>query len=418
MPSKLLLAAAKAAHGVRSASEFGVVTSGVVIEGKQVMDRVRRLRDEFVADTLKSIDKIRGDSKLRGFARFRDATTLEVDGTKVSAKAIIIATGSTPSVPDTFKGLDNVLTNETVFELLDLPSSLAVIGAGPLGLELAQAFSRLGVDVEVFDEGKRLAGLKDGHVTASLRAALEREMQIHTEVEIQAEAEGKTTVLSWSGQTNGKRTFSHVLVATGRPPNLKHLDLKATGLELDDHDIPVFDRTTMQCGRSSIFMAGDVDSDAPVLHEASAEGAIAGYSAAKFPLVKPSKRGPAFAVTFTDPVSAFIGKAPSDDTVVGQSDYADQGRAKVEAKNVGLVRLYADGSGRLTGAELATPAGDHLAHLLAWAMEDGQTAMQLLDRPFYHPTYEEGLRSALREICDATELAFGDDRDMGSAPGV
>ena len=183
--------------------------------------------------------------------------------------------------------------------------------------------------------------------------------------------------------------------------------------------MPEFDRTTLQCGDAPVFMAGDANADAPVLHEASTEGSIAGRNAVAYPATDAPARAPSFAVTFTDPPMAVLGDPPGDDTVIGCASYTDQGRAKVEARAKGLVRLYATaGDGRLTGAELLCPGADHMAHLLAHAIQRGDTASDLLRLPFYHPTLEEGLKPALREICSTTPIDLPDDRDSGDAPGA
>lgn len=418
MPSKLLIASARAAHNVTTAPTLGVSTGPVTIDGTAVMQRVRRLRDEFVAGALKSIEQVPQDSKIKGKARFVDAQTLAVGDATVNAKAIVLATGSRSAIPKPFSTLKNVLTNETVFELETLPSSLAVIGAGPLGLEIAQAFSRLGVDVEVFDEGSSIAALKDDAVASSLLSLLRNEFALHLDTTITAHQRGNDIEIAWTRPHGGKREFSHVLVAAGRPPELKDLSLEKTGIELDDHGTPVFDRNTMQCGTSSIFLAGDCNADVPLLHEASAEGAIAGNNAAHYPAVEKSRRWTPLGVTFTDPPSASIGKPADDDTIIGTSDFSGQGRAKADGRNAGLVRLYADRNGKLTGASMAAPEAEHLAHLVAWSIEHAQTAMQMLELPFYHPTYEEGLRAALREICREADVDFAYDRDRGSAPGI
>ncbi len=402
IPSKLLIAAGQAAHAIRSAAVFGVTAQGPEIDGAAVMSRLRRERDAFVSGTLDTIDAIPADRRQRAWARFVDATTLELDGgRRVRAKAVVIATGSRPRVPAMFEALgERVLTNETIFELPDLPRSVAVIGAGSLGLELAQALVRLGVEVAVFDEGERLGGLHDEAVAAELRTILERELPIHLGVSLLAERAGEAVALSWSGASTGAKTFEYLLVVTGRPPQLEPLDLAATGLALDEHGVPVLDRRTLQCGDAPVFIAGDADGRSAVLHEAAFEGAIAGRNAASYPRVEPERRATAFAIMFTDPPLATIGEPAGEDSVVGCASYADQGRAKIEARNAGLVRLYAARpDGRLTGAAMAGPGMDHLGHLIAWAVERGETAASLLEHPFYHPTFEEGLKPALRSIC-------------------
>ncbi len=421
MLSKLLIAAAHAAHAIRAAAVFRIGAQEPMIDGPAVMRRVRLERDAFLAGTLKSIAVIPDEIKVRARAHLLDQTRLALDdGRIVFAKAIVIATGSRPMVPPTFEALGPLaLTNETIFELSDLPASIAVIGAGPLGLELAQALVCLSVNVEVFDQGERLAGLQDSDVTAELKSILAQDMPIRLGVKISVERDGDAVSLSWSGTSDGTKRFERLLIATGRPPQLEGLGLAASGLALDKHGTPLFDRNTMQCGMAPVFMAGDACGQAPVLHEASSEGVIAGRNAASFPTVHPASRSVAFAIMFTDPPLAVVGKPSADGDVIGSASYADQGRAKVEARNAGLVRLYADPEhGRLTGAALLGPAMDHMAHLLAWAIERGETATSLLNMPFYHPTFEEGLKPALREICKAVEVQGSSAHDEGNPPGA
>ena len=174
MPSKLLIAAGNAAHHVRMAGEFGIETGPPKVDGPKVMARVRRLRDDFVSGVKKQIADLPDGVTVKAAARFASPTELALDdGRIVAAKAIVIAVGSSPVIPPPFEDLgDAVITNESLFGLKDLPGSVGVIGAGPLGLELAQALARLGVHVEVFDKSARLAGLEAGEPEKSLREAL------------------------------------------------------------------------------------------------------------------------------------------------------------------------------------------------------------------------------------------------------
>ncbi len=420
MPSKLLIAAAHAVHDARRADLFGVRIADIAVDGAAVMARVRRLRDDFVASTIGSIDQLPEGIGIRASARFAGPTTLALDdGRRVEARAVVVATGSRPSIPDAFDTVrDRVLTNESVFELPDLPRTLAVIGAGPLGLELAQAMARLGVAVTLFGDSSVLAGLdKEPAVAACLHDILADEMTIRLGVTVRAAPAGDEVRLDWSGGKGaGDAVFERVLVAAGRPPDLDDLALDQAGLALDDHGVPAFDPATMQCGTAPVFIAGDADHDRPVLHEASTEGAIAGRNAARFPAVTPGERGVRFAIQFTDPVLTVIGGG-EDDGIVGTSCYADQGRARMMGTDRGLARIHARRDGTLTGATILAPGAEHLGHLLAWAIDDGATAADLLDRPFYHPTYEEGLKSALREVCAAAGTAPPGDRDEGDPSG-
>ncbi len=423
MPSKLLIAAGNAMHAVEQASVFGVEASGKV-DGIAVMARMRKERDAFVAGVEKSIDKLPEEVKIEARAKFAGATILSLsDGREVHAKSVVIATGSSPAIPEMFDAVrDRVLTNESIFELADLPGSIGVIGAGALGLELAQAMARLGVETMVFDTGEVIGGLKDPHVAEAYREILSREMTILLGVELTVKPDGDGVRLAWTGSASGERRFDYLLVATGRPPRIKDIGLETTGLALDDHGTPDFDRETMQCGTAPIFIAGDADHDRAVLHEASAEGTIAGRNAASYPEVTPGKRTVPFAITFTHPNVAVIGKIAKDDdadSVIGTASYDDQGRAKVEACNAGLVRFYADRrDGRLTGATMAGPAVEHSAHLIAWAIQSGWTATEVLDLPFYHPTFEEGMKDALRSICSEVHAPTPPDRDDGFTPGT
>ena len=421
MPSKLLIAASHAAHAARSSGQFGVEVRDVRIDGKAVMHRVRTERDRFVRLTQESFDEIPDGVRLRGLAKFVDARTLSLDdGRTIEAASIVIATGSSPSVPEAFSKLGNrILTNETIFDLEDLPNSLAVIGSGSIGLELAQAMARLGVEVSLFDNGNRLGGIRCDKVHAALKKAIKDDLRLVLNVEIKPSAVDDGIRIEWSGDSSGDATFDYALVATGRPPNLDSLNLAATGLVLDDNGVPEHDRETMRCGDSPIFLAGDAGHDLPLLHEASHDGAIAGRNAVSFPASIKADRFTAFSIVFTSPPVARIGKSEDDGVITGTAEFTDQGRARVEGVNQGVLTLYAAApDGRLIGADLFTPACEHLAHIIAWAVQNGNTATQLLGMPFYHPTIEEGLKSALRTICGATPLALPTDQDRGAPSGA
>lgn len=419
MPSKLLIAAGASAHAARRSSIFGI-DARPTVDGHAVMERLRKERDRFIASVDASIAKIPDEVKRKGRARFTGPTTLALDdGTTISAGAIVIATGSRPSVPSFLQGSGAaVLTNETLFDLPDLPKSVGVVGAGPLGLELAQALSRLGVAVHVFDEGTRLAALEDNEIARCLLGILAEEFPIDLGVKLSAGRDGEGIRLAWSGQSQGEARFDYVLAAAGRPPVLSGLGLETTGLDLDEHGAPHVDAATLQCADAPIFLAGDADHSRPVLHEAQAEGTIAGRNAAAFPEVRPGKRMVPLSITFTDPPLATVGEKAGADTLIGPASYDDQGRAKVFAVNQGLAHLYADRQGVLTGAVLATPAAEHLGHFLACAIDQGMTASEVLGLPIYHPTYEEGLKPALRALCKASGTRVPMERDDGFLAGA
>ena len=170
--------------------------------------------------------------------------------------------------------------------------------------------------------------------------------------------------------------------------------------------VPRFDPATLRCGDSHVFIAGDVDADQPLLHVAAEEGRIAGENAARFPDIRVHRRSVPLAIAFTEPQTAVLGQTPATlaagSFAVGQVDFANQGRSRVIDRAEGLARLYGDrASGRLLGAQLIGPAAEHLAHLLAWTVQQGLTVDEVLALPFYHPVVEEGLRTALRELQQA-----------------
>ncbi len=207
-----------------------------------------------------------------------------------------------------------------------------------------------------------------------------------------------------AGETRTQR-FDYALIATGRRPNVDGLGLEATSLELDDRGVPVYDHHTGRCGDSTIFIAGDANNRLPLLHEAADEGLVAGYNAAHFPDIRRFAGSAPLTVIFTDPQIMLVGEthralverdAPF---ATGSVDWSDQGRARVMGVNSGLLRVYGDvDSGKFLGAEMVGPAAEHIAHLLAWARQSELTVGAMLERPFYHPVLEEGVRSALRDL--------------------
>ncbi|WP_417526008.1 dihydrolipoyl dehydrogenase [Marinovum sp.] len=404
MPSKVLIAAADAAHAVREAEVFGI-SATPEIDGKAVMRRVRALRDRFVGGVKDSIADLPKNVRIEARARFDGPDTLRLDdGRRVTARAVVIATGSSAAVPEAFEAVsDHLLTNENIFEMDDLPRSVAVLGAGPIGIELAQALHRLGVEVAVFDKGDGVAGLRDKAVSDTLRDLLAAELPLYLGTEPEVTPAETGVKVSWDGQS---RRFDRLLLAVGRPPNLDGLDLEKTGIALDDRGTPEFDPQTLRCGTSAIFIAGDANQDRPLLHEASHEGRIAGKNAVTCPEIKQFTRLVPFVLTFSRPEAAEVGTIPEPDDpdhISADAPYDDQGKARVEHRLGGLCRIYARRSdGLLTGASLCAPDGGHLAHLLALALECGMTANDLLSMPYYHPTLEEGLKPALRALCKAS----------------
>lgn len=429
MPSKLLIAAAEAAHGVEAAAGFGVHAGELHVDGRQVMARVKSERDRFVGFVLNEIEKIPAEDKLRGHARFIDATRLMVgDHTAVRATSIVIATGSSPQVPPELRDAsERLVVNDDVFDWDDLPDSVAVAGTGVIALELGQALHRLGVKVTLFGRSDKLAQLSDPAVSAKAAAILGAELDLRQNAELLAlHKEGNNVVIHSRDAERRERTdrFSYVLAATGRAPNIKNLGLEHTGLHLDTRCMPAFDPHTMQCGTSGIFIAGDVSNERPLLHEAADQGRIAGDNAGRYPEVVPGLRHAPLGIVFTDPQIATVGERYRNLRpgcfAIGQVSFDNQGRSRVMMQNRGLLRVYGDyATGRFLGAEMIAPRAEHLAHLLAWACQSGMTVKQMLEMPFYHPVIEEGVRSALRDLKDKLTRGTPEiERCTDSTPGM
>lgn len=408
MPSKLLIAAAERAEDVRNAAVFGIEVAGVAVDGAAVMRRLRTLRDDFVEAVVEDVAELPAAIRLEGRARFLADDRLEVATAEgqvtVRARRIVVATGSSPTLPAPFDGIA-ADTSDTVFDWADLPASVAVFGNGIIGLELGQALARLGVAVRLYGKDGLVGPLTDPDILGPARAHLAATMDFvphHDLTAIQPDGAGFRVEASADGVPVGGH-FSRVLVAIGRAPNLAGLDLANTSLRCDADGVPSFDRETGRCGETSIYIAGDAMDDRMVLHEAATTGEIAGANAAGRVLQSFDREVP-LAVVFTAPQIALVGEtraaldARGAAYVVGTVDWCGQGRARIMDVAAGRLDVFAEaGSGLLLGAEMFGPRAEHLAHMLAAAMAQGQSVDDMLQMPFYHPTFEEGLRTALRD---------------------
>ena len=412
MPSKLLIAAAEARHGLGRLPAFGIEPGEARVDGRAVMKRVRDERDRFVASVENAVANFDQSHVFRSHARFEDDHTLALDdGRRIRAGRIVIATGSHPQVLDQFEPAgDRIVTSDDVFYWEDLPESVAVFGAGVIGVELGQALHRLGVRVRLFGKGCLVGPLTDPEVRDEAIRTIGSEVSAALDAEgVEISRDGDDVVIGFD-EDGGRREerFQYLLAATGRRPNLERLGLENTSLEIGERGVPKYDPLSTQCGDAPIFIAGDADNEAPLLHVASDDGRRAGGNAASFPHVHRKPRRTPLTVVFSDPQIGMAGATCRElneggaDYAVGAVSFEDQGRARVMLVNSGLLRLYGErGSGRLLGAEMIAPAGEHLAHLLAWSIESRLTVEDMLERPFYHPTIEEGLRTALRELRSA-----------------
>jgi len=404
MPSKLLITAADRAHHLATSAFFGVTAAGRV-EGRSVLERLRRERDErFVARNLSYVDKIPDHHKLEGRARFMAPGHLRVgESIDVHAEKVIIACGSRPAISDVFQPvMARVLTSDSVFELEDLPRSVAVIGMGVIALELGQALHRLGVDTTLYGRSGTLNALTHPDMQQQALDIFGNELDLYPSGQVISTWETEEGAWIEYEQASGQRVtkvFDKVLVAAGRISNADRLGIEHAGVSLTEAGRVVFDPQTMRCSDLPVFIAGDVTDDLPIWHEAFDEGRIAADNALHYPATLPAVRRPPLMVLFTDPQIALIGQSyrqlQGRDIVIGELPFASP-RHVVWNKVEGRIQVYLDArSGVILGAELLGYRAEHLAHLLALAITHGMTAEQLLAMPVYHPSAEELLRDVL-----------------------
>jgi len=402
MPSKVLIQVAEDFHrksifdreGIDGAEELSV-------DVPASMEHVQDLRDVFVDKTLSVTDEMDETHLIDGYAKFVANDTIEVNGEQIKAKCIVIATGSTPVVPaawDEFK--EHIITTDDFFELEDLPASMAVIGLGSIGLEIGQSLQRLGVAVTGIDQLTNVAKLEDDKVNEMALTVLGREMPLWMGQPAALEAvDGGIQVTAGGNQVVVDKVFASL----GRRPNLESLNLGVTDIVLDEAGIPIFDPLTMQVGDLPIFIAGDVNVDRPILHEAGHEGRVAGCNVMHLVNSKPLerfKRKVPIGITFCDPniatAGAQLSELDQDAIVIGEIQFAPVGRALIIGKNRGLLRLYVQKSdGLLLGASMCCVKAENLAHLITWSIQQGMTIFDILKMPFYHPVIEEALQAAL-----------------------
>ena len=403
MPSKALIAVADDFHKCTFFDEYGITgAQGLTPDYKKIMARVRSMRDEFSGGVIREMSGFM-DKVIRKRARFLDPNTLDLGDQTIRARSIIIATGSKPYIPAAWQPYkDFIIDTDQFFELDTLPRTMAVFGLGVIGIELGQALHRIGVEVTAFSRRKTAGGLTDPTLAEYAFDHFSKEMPIALGT---AEIFGKTGTGLEVGCGTRRWTVDRVLIATGRRPVLKDLGLENLHVDLDDKGMPVFDPQTLQVGGLPVFLAGDANGLKPILHEAADDGTIAGYNACAGTMARFKKRMP-LQITFSSPDIAIAGlshKALTEkgiDFVVGDASWEELGRARmILGKAAGRARIYAEPrKGRLLGAELMAPAGEHMAHLLAWAMGAGLTIKEILGMPFYHPVPEEALLDAFLQI--------------------
>ncbi len=406
MPSKMLIAAGDLAHAIDEGAYFGI-DGHYQVNGKRVFERLKQDRaDKFVGGVMKYVKSIKDQFKIEGKATFVDQHTIDVDGKlQIKADKVIIACGSAPYVSPVFESLQHELdTSDTIFELDDLPKSLAVVGLGVIALELGQAFHRLGVATTLYGRSGRIGAFEHPDMQKEVMRTLQQELDIVPQGNFTKATKVvggyELTYVTGAGETITK-TYERVLLASGRVSNLKSMNLEKAGLELDSRGIPKYDLLTMQCGDAPVFIAGDATEDLPLWHEAYIEGRIAAASAISYPQRQEGKRSAGLGIFFTDPQMATVGASYSaldpEQIIVGRARMRGP-RHEIYNDLRGMIQVYvAKDSGILLGAEIFGRGAEHMAQTLVLAIEHEMTVAEILQMPVYHPSLEEVMKEALNK---------------------
>ena len=400
VPSKAIIRAARAAAEVRSSHQFGIHGGAeTTVDFPAVMERTRMLRASISPHDSAARFRELGVDVYFGSAQFRDSDTIEVDGTSLKFRKAVIATGSRPAIPN-IAGLDQVpyLTNETLFSLTELPPRLGVIGAGPIGCEMAQAFAQLGSQVTLFDYSDSILPKDDRDASGIVQRAMEHDgVRIRSDcriTEIQS-AEGIRLLGDANGTPFDDR-FDRILVATGRRTNFDGLNLDAVGIKHNTHGIEVNDhlRTT----NSRVFAAGDCCSKFKFTHAADFMARIVIQNA----LFLGRRKMSALTIpwcTYTTPELAHVGLTEllARERDIGidtfQQSFRGVDRAVLDGEPEGFVKVHLrKGTDRIVGATIVARHAGELISQITLAMTNNVGLSKIGSTIHPYPTQAEAIR--------------------------
>ena len=406
VPSKALIAAAKHADAFRRAAPFGIAAQRPQVDFGKVHDHVHRVIAAIAPND--SVERFTGLGVrvIAGAARFKDRGTVAVGEFEIKARRFVLATGSVPAVPP-IPGLDRTpyFTNETIFDLAECPRRLLVIGAGAIGLELAQAFRRLGAEVIVVEAASPLAR-DDAECAAVVLDALARdgvEIRPHTKV-VRAEA-GPDIRLALEGP-GGAETIegSHLLIAAGRRPNVDGLDLRAAGIRHGAESVAVGKR--LKTSNRRVYAIGDVTGGLQFTHVSNYHAGLV-IRNALFRLPVRADNDVVPWVTYTDPELAQVGPTEAEASKRGairvlRWPYHENDRAQAERELVGHVKVVIARSGRILGATIVGAQAGELIAAWSLAVRRGLNVRAFADAVLPYPTLGEvGKRAAMSYFAPA-----------------
>jgi pyruvate/2-oxoglutarate dehydrogenase complex dihydrolipoamide dehydrogenase (E3) component len=402
VPSKAVIRSARVVGEAKRAAALGVTTGKISVDFGAVMQRMRQRRAGIaVHDSARRL-QLAGVDVFFGAATFADERTVVVENQRLPFRRAVIATGGRPTAPPV-PGLDAVpfLTNETIFSLTELPRRLLVIGAGPIGCEMAQAFARFGSSVTVFDRAPQVVPREDADAAAIVRRSLESD-GVTFELGVKLErVDGSTGELRiyYTGSGGGPSTVAAgdaILVAAGRAPNIEGLHLEAAGINATKEGVTVNDR--LQTSSPRVYASGDVCSAFKFTHAADAMSRIVIQNALFYGRRKASALVIPWA-TYTDPEVAHVGVSEAD---VAKADgrlhtitiqLSDVDRAVVDDETDGFVRVHHE-KGRLRGCTIVAPHAGEMIGEVAYAMAHNGSLSALSSTIHPYPTQVEALRKA------------------------
>jgi pyruvate/2-oxoglutarate dehydrogenase complex dihydrolipoamide dehydrogenase (E3) component len=402
VPSKALLASARVAHLLRAGARYGLPPSDAPVALPAVMERVRQVIRAIEPNDSPERFRALGVEVVFGAGRFTAPDRFEVDGRAIAARRFVLATGSRPAAP-AIPGLDTVpyLTNETVFELSEPLASLIVLGAGPIGMELAQAFARLGTQVTVVETAAAALGREDRELAALLVERLEQDgVRFHLGAKVLRAEGGGAARIAIERPAGGKRETleaARLLVAAGRSANTEDLGLEAAGVALANGRVQVDAR--LRTSNPCIYACGDVIGRFPFTHMAEHQaGVVLRNALFRFPAKAETRVVPW--CTFTDPELARVGlsedeaRARNLPHAVYRFPFADLDRAQAEGETAGLVKLVADPRGRLLGAAILGPQAGELIHEYVLALTHRMKLSDISRTIHVYPTLAQANRRA------------------------
>ena len=409
MPSKAILSSSHVMSLMNRAAEFGLRAVDARADLAAIIDRKDRLIEEFASHRVEQL-RSPAFTLYEDRAVFRSANQVSVGERIIEADSFIIATGSTDA-QIAIPGLDTAgsLTSDDILDLRDQPDSLIVLGGGPVAVELAQFFARIGTQVSLIQRSDHILSVGDEDLARPVEARLREEcMELYTGTKLlSVAAAGERKEVRFAHGGKEKRVSAQVILKSlGRKPNVAGLGLAAAGVEVVDGRVAVDEE--MRTNQPHIFAIGDVNGRHEVVHIAVQQGEVAGFNALQ-------RSGAArrvderlkVLVVFTDPAIACVGlcekecRAGDIPYLSASYPFDDHGKSMCRGETFGHVKLMCQPTtGELIGAHIVGPEAGELIHELIAVMHFHGTVHDLLEIPHYHPTLAEIITYPAEELAE------------------